>query len=60
MILASLFCLFYFSAPFPIENALFLALAFLNQIMYTYVKWICGFTSVKIQNSYYRPRMFHL
>lgn len=60
MILASLFFLFYCSALFSIENAFYIALAFLEQTVYTYVKWICGSTSVKIQNLYYRPRMFHL
>ena len=54
MILTSLFFLFYSSALFSIENAFFSALAFLAQTVYTYVKWICGSTSVEIQNTYYR------
>ncbi len=33
----------------------FIALALLEQTMYTYVKWICGFMGVEIQNMYYRP-----
>ena len=46
MIPASLFFLFYFFAPFSMGNAFFSSLAFLEQIVYTYVKWICGSTSV--------------
>jgi hypothetical protein len=55
MIFTSLFFLFYFSAPFSIENAFYLALVFLAQTVYTYVKWIYDSTGVKLQNTYYRP-----
>lgn len=38
MILPALFCLFYPFALVSTENAFYLALAFLTQTVYTYVK----------------------
>ncbi len=55
MILLSRFLLVLFFTFLSIDNAFILALAFLAQITYNYVKLAKGSTSGEYQNTYFRP-----